>query len=154
MHKYLFFIFFTLMVWAGCTKAVAPQTLSFTDTGCSRSPASRAESDETGISLLVLRYEDGNLRVTKTNTILCCSIKYGGLVSDVTVQGNEIHYNVYEKDGPNVNCFCQVDEISSLISGLSEGQEYTFSYHYGSNAIPPTSVNFVFQEGLVLIREE
>lgn len=48
---------------------------------------------------------------------------------------------------------CRVEEMSSVITGLKEGKEYTFNYScsIGSGI---ESFTFVFKKGLHLIRDE
>ena len=141
-----------LMVWAGCTKSNALRIKDLTYSGCATSTDTRAVEDEETVSLLTLKYEDGNLRVTRTNTLVNCSFKDYGLVCNVSVEGNSIHYTVEAKpapDGRETNCLCLVEEISSLVTGLEAGKEYTF-YFAGSPRIEPFT--FVFEKGLFLIQ--
>ena len=99
-----------------------------------------------------MKYEDGNLRVTRTNATMNCAIKLNGIACDVSVDGNTIRYRVYEKDGPTANCMCRVEEMSSVVTGLKEGKEYTFNY--SCSTYSPESFTFVFKKGLHLIRDE
>ena len=150
--KKLLLILLVLPVWAGCNKSKLPQTDEFVHTGCASDTGTRAGSSRSEASLLTLKYEDGNLRVIRTNARMNCSIKNGGIVCDVSVKGDVIRYSVYEKDGQSANCMCRVEEMSSVVTGLKEGKEYTFDYScsfYG-----PESFTFVFKKGLHLIRDE
>ena len=142
-----------LPIWAGCYKSVLPKTDEFTHTGCASDAGTRAGSSKSDVSLLILKYEDGNLRVTRTNATMNCAITLNGIACDVSVQGNTIRYSVYEKDGPTAKCMCRVEEMSSVVTGLKEGKEYTFNYScsIGSGI---ESFTFVFKKGLHLIRDE
>ena len=121
--KKLLLILLVLPVWAGCNKSLLPKTDEFTHTGCATDAGTRAGLSQSDVSLLILKYEDGNLRVTRTNATMNCAIKLNGIACDVSVQGNTIRYSVYEKDGPTANCMCRVEEMSSVVTGLKEGKE-------------------------------
>ena len=134
----------TLGLLAGCSKTDANRSKEFTHTGCAydtRVGETRADNDYNEPSLLTLKYESGGLRVTRTNAWMNCSIKNNGIACDVSVKGSVISYNVYEKDGPVANCICPVKEMSSLVTGLQEGKEYTLKYCYYS------PITFTFKKG-------
>ena len=152
MKKFLL-ILLILPVWVGCNKSQLPKTDEFVHTGCASDAGTRAWGGKSDVSLLILKYEDGNLRVTRTNAEMNCAIKLNGIACDVSVDGNTIRYRVYEKDGPTANCICRVEEMSSVVTGLKEGKEYTFNYScsIGSGI---ESFTFVFKKGLHLIRDE
>ena len=150
--KKLLLILLVLPVWAGCNKSLLPKTDEFTHTGCATDAGTRAGSSKSEVSLLTLKYEDGNLRVTRTNATMNCAIKLNGIACEVSVEGNTIRYSVYEKDGPTANCMCRVEEMSSVVTGLKEGKEYTFNY--SCSTYGPESFTFVFKKGLHLIRDE
>ena len=136
-----------LVLLAGCSKSNANRSKEFTHTGCAsdtRSAETRAGWFGDDPSLLKLKYEDGGLRVTRTNATMNCSINSGGIVCDVSVKGNVISYFVYEKDGPTANCICPVEEMSSVVTGLQEGQEYTLEYRCYQSA----NVSFTFKKSL------
>ena len=143
--KKLFYLFLLLPVLAGCDRTDTPTNVTntgFTDTGCNGSGFTKSETNP---SLLILKFEGGDLRVTHTNAVMNCSIKNGGIACEVSSEGTTIRYNVYEKDGPTANCCCTVDEITSLVKGLTPGVKYTMKY---CNYEPFT---FVFERGLHLI---
>ena len=151
MKKYLS-ILLVLTVCAGCSKSNTLRIKDLTYTGCGTSTDTRAGEDEETVSLLTLKYEDGNLRVTRTNTLVNCSFKDYGLVCNVSIEGNSIHYTVEAKpapDGSETDCLCLVEEISSLVTGLEAGTEYTF---YAANTPRIEPVTFVFEKGLFLIQ--
>ena len=131
-----------LVLLAGCSKSNANRSKDFTHTGSAA--ATRAGWFGDDPSLLKLKYEDGGLRVTRTNATMNCSIKNGGIVCDVSVKGNVISYFVYEKNGVDVNCFCPVEEMSSVVTGLQEGKEYTLEYRCYKSA----TISFTFKKGL------
>ena len=150
MKKLLLFLLF-LPVWAGCNKSQLPKTDEFVHTGCASDAGTRAGSSKSEASLLTLKYEDGNLRVTRTNATMNCAIKLNGIACDVSVKGNTIRYRVYEKEGPYANCLCRVEEMSSVVTGLKEGKEYTFDYSCSTYSLEPFT--FVFKKGLHLIQD-
>ena len=151
MKKFLL-IMLVLTVCAGCTKSNTLRVKDLTYSGCATSTDTRAGEDEEIVSLLTLKYEDGNLRVTRTNTMVNCSFKDYGLVCNVSIEGNTIRYGVDAKTAPNgleVDCLCLVEEISSLVIGLEAGKEYTF---HADNTPRIEPVTFVFEKGLFLIQ--
>ena len=129
--KKLLLLLLVVPFWTGCYKSLLPKTDEFTHTGCATDAGTRAGSGKSDVSLLILKYEDGN----------------------VSVDGNTIRYRVYEKDGPTANCMCRVEEMSSVVTGLKEGKEYTFNYSC-SIGTGIESFTFVFRKGLHLIRDE
>ena len=143
--KKLFYLFLLLPVLAGCDRTDAPTNVTntgFTNTGCNGSGFTKSETNP---SLLILKFEGGNLRVTHTTAVLNCSIKNGGIACEVSSEGTTIRYNVYEKDGSTANCCCTVNEITSLVKGLTPGVKYTMKYCYYE------PFTFVFERGLHLI---
>lgn len=145
-------IMLVLTVWAGCTKSNTLRVKDLTYSGCATSTDTRAGEDEEIVSLLTLKYEDGYLRVIRTNTLVNCSFKDYGLVCNVSIEGNSIRYSVEAKpspDGLGTNCLCLVEEISSLVTGLEAGKEYTF---YAGNTPSTEPITFVFEKGLFLIQ--
>ena len=143
----LILILSAMSVWMGCSKLSATRSKDFTHSGCSADTrANFFYGDEP--SLLVLKYEDGGLRVTRTNSVLNCAIKERGLTCKVQVKGDIIHYYVeYEIDNDlEANCICPVDEMSSLVTGLQEGKEYTFYFCGLDRYLKP--VTFTFGKGL------
>ena len=153
--KKLLSILLVLPLVAGCSKPnLMLRSEDFTHTGCASAAGTRAgSSDDSDKSLLILKYEDGNLRVTRTNAMLNCVINIGEIICETAVDGNVVHYKVYEyqEDGLSANCMCRVAEMTSVVKGLEEGKEYTFDY-YCSHAYEPFT--FVFKKGLVLIQRE
>jgi hypothetical protein len=142
-----------LPIWAGCTKSDALRIKDFTHTGCATSTDTRAVEDDETVSLLTLKFEDGDLRVIRTNVLLNCPVEEDGLVCHVSVDGDVIHYIVEKKapkNGMDTDCICRVEEVSSLITGLETGKEYTFDYA-GSPRIKPFT--FVFEKGLFLVKD-
>lgn len=151
MKKFLL-IMLILPVWAGCSKFHTSHIKDLTYSGCATSTDTRASGDYDFESILTLKYEDGNLRVTRTNILVNCSFKDYGLACNVSVEGNVIHYTVEAKpspDGLETNCLCLVETVSSLVTGLETGKEYTFKYAPSQGV---DSVTFVFKEGLYLIQ--
>ena len=152
--KKILMILLVLPMVAGCTKYDTKlRSKDFTHTGCASAAGTRAGSDDSDKSLLILKYEDGNLRVTRTNAMLNCVITIGEIICETSVEGNTIHYKVYEysPDGSTADCMCRVAEMTSVVKGLEIGKEYTFDY-YCSHGYEPFT--FVFKKGLVLIQRE
>ena len=126
MKKVIISLLSALAVLAGCSKSNVEQSKDFTHTGCAET---RADFSDDEPSLLILQYEDGNLRVTRTNATVNCSVKDRGLACWVQVDGNVIEYVMnYEKDGPDAKCMCAVKKMTSLVKNLEEGKKYEFSY--------------------------
>jgi len=148
--KNIMLMLVVLLVGAGCNVQDAvtedPQNKEFTDTGCNRVKAD-VEGEE--VSLLTLKYQNGDLLVTRTNAIMNCSINNGGIVCEVSFAGSDIYYKVYEKDGPTLKCLCPVDKMSSKISGLQPGKQYTFHYSCAQEEFAP--ITFPFEKSLNII---
>lgn len=126
MRRVIIPILSVLAVLAGCSKSNVDHSKDFTHTGCAETRAAIPDDEP---SLLVLQYEDGNLRVTRTNATVNCSVKDRGLDCRVQVDGNIIQYVMgYEKDGPDAKCMCAVKKMTSLVTGLEEGKKYDFKY--------------------------
>ena len=137
-----------LVAMTGCSKWGASRSKEFKHTGCSaetRSATSLFYGDEP--SLLTLKYENGDLRVIRTRAVMSCAIKERGLACTVSFKGKEIYYTAdFEKDGYEVDCICPVDELSSCVTGLHEGEEYTFNWCGIDRYLAP--VTFTFKKGL------
>ena len=150
--KKILSILLVMPLFAGCAKYdTTLRSEDFTHTGCASAAGTRSGSDDSEKSLLILKYEDGNLRVTRTNAMLNCIINVGGeVVCETSVKGNVIHYKVYEysPDGSTANCMCRVAEMTSVVKGLEIGKEYTFDYFCSHDYEP---VTFVFKKGLVIV---
>lgn len=126
MKKVIIPLLAALAVVAGCSKSNVEHSKDFTHTGCA---GTRAASSDEEPSLVILQYEDGNLRVTRTNAAVNCSVKSRGLTCSVQVDGDVIVYVMdYEKDGMDVKCMCMVEKMTSLVTGLEEGKKYSFKY--------------------------
>jgi hypothetical protein len=126
MRKAIIPLLSALAVLAGCSKSNVDHSKDFTHTGCAETRAAIPDDEP---SLLVLQYEDGNLRVTRTNAAVNCSVKSRGLTCSVQVDGDVIVYVMdYEKDGMDVKCMCMVEKMTSLVTGLEEGKKYSFKY--------------------------
>ena len=84
--KKLLLILLVLPLWTGCYKSLLPKTDEFTHTGCATDAGNGTRSGlgQSDVSLLILKYEDGNLRVTRTNATMNCAIKLNGIACDVT----------------------------------------------------------------------
>ena len=144
-------IMLALAAVAGCTKWNTPDseenTLSkgFKHTGCS--PVTRGLYTDDP-SLLTLKYENGDLRVIRTNAELNCAFKERGLTCKAYIEGNVIHYDVvYEKDEQMVaNCFCLVEQMTSAVAGLEKGKDYILQFSVPDFVLKP--ITFTFNEEL------
>lgn len=144
MKKFLL-ITFALAALSGCAKWVGEHSKDFTHTGCSTDTRGLYTDDP---SLLTIKYEDGDLRVTRTNAELNCAFKERGLVCNTRIEGNVIHYDVdYEREEDMVaNCICLVEKMTSTVSGLEEGQVYVLQYSDLDFSLKP--ITFTFKKGL------
>lgn len=140
-------IMLALAAVAGCTKWNTPDseenTLSkgFKHTGCS--PVTRGLYTDDP-SLLTLKYENGDLRVIRTNAELNCAFKERGLTCKAYIEGNVIHYDVvYEQEGVGVaDCICLVEKMTSAVTGLEKGKEYIFQYSALDFGLKPITITF------------
>ena len=140
---------FVLTVFVGCNNREIFNK-EFTHTGCNKELGTKADGQYhqmPAASVLILKYEGGYLRVTRRNVYASCGIKIeDGLVCEVSVEGNVIHYMVYETHP--ANCPCTIDEMSSAVSGLKMGKEYLFCL----NNYKP--IHFTFNKELFLVLDE
>lgn len=145
MKRVILFIL-AAAVLAGCNNSGELVSMGFTDTGCARN-TTKADGLYGEPTRLILKHVKGGLQVTITNETMNCSITEGGLVNDVTIKDNIINYRVYEKLGCITDCLCPVEKMSSVVSGLQLGKEYTFNYNHRA------SVTFVYSSSLFLVHE-
>ena len=146
--KRIFTLLFVLTVFVGCNNREIFNK-EFTHTGCNKELGTKADGQyyQLAASVLILKYEGGYLRVTRRNVYASCGIKSeDGLVCEVSVEGDAIHYMVYETHP--ANCPCTIDEMSSAVSGLKVGKEYQF---YLNNCNP---IGFTFSKELFLVLDE
>ena len=142
--KKILLITFALAALAGCSKSDVWKVKDFTHTGCATETRSGIYNNDP--SLLALKYEDGDLRVTHTNAELNCAIKERGLACNVRIDGNDIYYSVdYEKEGDEANCICPVEKMSSAVPDLEVGKEYTL--HYSVLYLGFKPITFKFRKG-------
>lgn len=144
MKNYLILLLAAAVLF-GCEKG--PEQLTYstvvTNTGCNK--ATRAETDEDSNPFLVLKYTSNGLELTRYNALLNCAINNGGIICDVSIEGNVISYHAYEKDGTMLKCMCPVDRMSSVIGGLRLGKEYVLEYKCGEDR---ASIGFVYSNDL------
>ena len=144
MKRYLILLL-AAGILAGCEKG--PEQLSYstevTSTGCGRS--TKAGIDEDSDPFIVLTYTSSGLEITRYNALLNCAINNGGIICDVSIDGNVIRYHAYEKDGTLLKCMCPVERMSSVIGGLHLGKEYVLDYSCGSDK---ESIKFVYSKDL------
>ena len=149
--KRIIIILSALAALAGCAKWGSPdsegESLSkeFEHTGCSGDTRSLITNDP---SLLKIKYEHGDLRVTLSNAELNCAFKELGLKCKAYIEGNVIYYHVvYERDEEmSANCFCLVEKMTSAVTGLEKGTVYTLQYSVPDFGLKP--ITFTFNEDL------
>ena len=151
MKKAIVLLLLILPVLAGCNRSKESRSRDFTHTGCA--VETRADATSGAVpSLLILKYEDGDLRVIRRNVTLNCSIKERGLACSAFVEGESVVYLVdYAKAGDELRCVCPVKEMTSLVTGLEEGKKYTFDYCGLDQYLP--RISFTFDKDLCLIKE-
>ena len=134
----------TVLLLAGCSKEdlQLPLTGEIVSTGCASE--TKAGLFSKGEPRLILEYTPDGLRVTMKNAEMNCSIKNGGISCNVSVEGNVIRYAAYPTDGPTANCICLVEEMSSIVTGLKEGREYTIYYSCVYALVP---IDFTYRKG-------
>lgn len=143
MRKHL--ILLLVLVLLPCCGKDTAVTSDFTHTGCART---KADPGKEPASQLILRYTAGGLVIIRTNATLNCSIKDGGITCEVSVEGNSIHYHAYETDGKTLKCLCQVERMSSTITGLKTDREYILDYTCDGAYYP---INFHYGKDLDII---
>ena len=144
MKRILFVILSACLLWT-CSKV--PGTVSVvkcTDTGCGKEVETRS-GDDSG-SVLLLEYSKDGLVITRTNAEMNCSVKNGGVVCDLSVNGNVITLDVYEKDRNLLRCLCPVEKMTQTIAGLSLDTDYILDYRCGGNFYSP--ISFRYEKGL------
>ena len=140
-----------LAALTGCAKGGFPDSegemlsKEFEHTGCSSETKGFYTNDP---SLLKIKYEQGDLRVTLTNAELNCAFKERGLKCNAYIEGNILHYDVvYEKDEQMVaNCFCLVEQMTSAVAGLEKGKDYILQFSVPDFVLKP--ITFTFNEEL------
>lgn len=152
MKKLLFVLFATTLL-AGCNREFSSK--DFTHTGCNKATETKADAGEEVsrymfmpvADYLILKYEGGDLRVIRRNLHASCGVKTeDGLICEVSLEGNTVHYLVYETH--SANCPCDVNEMTSAVTGLQVGKQYIFQL----NKYKPLS--FTFTKDLFLVQDE
>ena len=146
-HVTIFTALAALLLLAGCGKdSDISGSLEFKHSGCA--------ADTKGLSsgeppVLYLRYTPQGLAIKRTNAQFSCIIKEHpeAIVCEVSVEGDDIYYRVHEWDGPVANCICDVEALSSTVTGLKTGKEYVLHYICEEEFIP---ISVPFNESLNL----
>ena len=120
-------------------------TVQFRHSGCGRDNEVKADAFGDEVPELTLEYTEGGLLITRTNTMLNCSINQGGITCDLSVENDVITYHAYETDGPTLKCVCPVKTMTALVSGLKENTEYILHYTCDGTYLP---LNFRYAKGL------
>ena len=136
-------------VAVACDRAETDEALvtEFTHTGCSRDTKA-SDVDEAGESLLILRYTSAGLEVTRTNAMLNCSIRNDGIACEAQLVGSDIYYRTYELGDQPLKCLCNVERMSSVVTGLKPGRTYTLHYTCRDSYAP---IEIDFRKGLDLV---
>ena len=127
-----------LLLLCSCSRSGREYTIELTHTGCKGDtksselpegiPQTKGLFGEDRYGTLNLIHTDKGLAVVTENVELNCAFKLG-LVCDVEISGNEIHYRIHQKDEDiSANCICTVEQISSVVQGLTEGKDYILDY--------------------------
>ncbi len=147
--KKLYLVLSAVLLLAGCNQNEdgLPQSWDFISTGCASATKAGMYGAEPSLKL---EYTPDGLLVTRKNAEMNCSIKYNGIGCDVQVDGDIILYKTYEKAGMTANCMCLVEEMSSTVSGLHEGNDYTF-YYWCQSEMPLVPISFTYKEGFVMV---
>ena len=146
MRRILFITLSACLLWT-CSKDADVQLVKFIDTGCANeSVEPDTRSGEGTESTLLLEYSAQGLVITRTNAVMNCSIKEGGIVCNISVTGDTLSVNTYEKDGKTMRCVCPVETMSMTIGGLSLGSDYVLDYMCGGVKYAP--IEFRYEKGL------
>ena len=137
-----------LLLFAGCSGFDIVSSVELTHTGCANETKGLFGNDD-DTPMLYLEKTEVGLAVTRTNAVMNCIIKNSddALVCDVRIEGSDIYYSVYEREGPLANCICPVNRISSTVTGLVDNTEYILHYSCGRPYMP---INFRYHKGLKL----
>lgn len=144
--KRIAFVFLSLFLLWGCSKEAIVELVSISDTGCAREEPVTKSGENTG-SQLILKYSPAGLVITRTNAVMNCSIKNGGIGCNVTNSGNTINFEVYELGEP-LRCTCPVETMIAVLAGLRPGREYVLDYSCGGSFAP---ISFTYDKGLNMV---
>ena len=141
-------LFAALLLFAGCSDFDIVSSVELTHTGCANETKGLFGGNDSKPMLYLEKTQVG-LAITRTNARLNCIIKDSddALVCDVRIEGTDIYYSVYEREGPIANCMCPVERISSTVTGLQNNTEYVLHYFCGESYMP---INFRYRDGLKL----
>lgn len=109
------------------------KVVSFSAPGCShtKAPDGNYTVERFKVGTLHLKSEDGNLKVTLSGLEDNCIITEGYDCSAV-IDDSIIYVYVTAKElEMSANCFCAVDDIETVLTGLGRGR-YTLEYNYRS----------------------
>ena len=144
--KKLCFVLFVAWIIAGCGLIDKDEvhSVDLISTGCASETRAGSSGDE---SKLILKHTSDGLLVTRKNARMNCAIKDGGIACEVSVSGNIIKYKVRQKSDMSANCICRVEEMSSVVTDLKEGANYTL-YYWCQDEIPLVAIDFTYSKGL------
>jgi len=137
-----------LLLFAGCSGFDIVSSVELTHTGCANETKGLFDSEDSKPMLYLEKTQVG-LAITRTNAVMNCIIKNSddALVCDVRIEGSDIYYSVYEREGPLADCICPVKKISSTVTGLADNPEYVLHYFCGRSSLP---INFRYHKDLKL----
>lgn len=146
--KRLFLFLLSSLLLCACAKETTVELVRVSDTGCSTREIIATKSGGGADSQLILEYSAQGLVITRTNALLNCSVRNGGVGCNVSNSGNTIECEVFENDQNFLRCNCRVGAITSVIGGLRLGEEYTL-YHHSDGVFGP--VVFTYTKDLRMV---
>lgn len=144
MKKYLFLLVVAAVSFCGCEMFSSENAypVDFAYTGCASD--TKAGNDET--PQLTLEYTVSGLAIICNDVRMNCMLKTAGIQNKLSVDGNTIDYVIFIDSEVQANCICLVHEITSMVSGLKDGQEYTLNLNI--EGMPFKPIDFTYQPGL------
>ncbi len=136
-----------LVASCGLIDSEKVRSADFTTTGCASETKSGLYNAD---SKLILDYTSDGLLVTRKNAEMNCAIKDGGIACDVSIEGHVIKYKVHQKSDLSANCICLVKEMSSIVTGLKFGENYTL-YYWCMDERPLVAIDFTYTTGLKMV---
>lgn len=146
MKRIAFILLSMSLLWS-CSKETTIELVKVSDTGCAREEVATRSADRAPEEI-ILEYSEEGLVVTLTNVELNCSVKNGGVTCNLNSRGPEIRLEAFEKDGKTLRCTCPVDKVSTVLSGLSLGKEYTLYFTCNGSFAP---ITFTYSKNLKMV---
>lgn len=143
--KQILLPFLTALLFCGCQTIGSENAYSdkFTHTGC----ASDTKSGMYGATpRLTFKHAGEGVAIICSDVEMNCVIKTVGISSKQSVNGNTIHYDIYVDSEISANCMCLVHEMTTMVTGLKEGREYTLDLTIEGLRYNP--IDFTYKSGL------